>query len=1068
MSQPFRVDGLGSVDRSRPLAFTFDGAAYQGYAGDTLASALLANGVHLVARSYKYHRPRGILSAGAEEPNALVTLSRGPGRFTPNLRATQIELHDGLSASSQNRWPSLAFDAGAVNNLLSPLFGAGFYYKMFMGPNLFGKNWAWTHLYEPAIRRAAGLGVGPREPDPDRYQRTFAHCDVLIVGGGPAGIAAALAASASDARVILCDEYPGLGGALLAENDARIESTPARDWLAKAAAALRDRPNLRVMTRTQAFGYYAQNFVALNERIAEADLIADPDLPRERLWQARAREVVLAAGAIECPLVFPDNDRPGVMLADSARRYLRQYGVRVGERVVVATSHDSAYRAALELKEAGVEVAVIADLRPDENGRLAEAARAAGVEVAAGAEIHGVDGRLRVKGVRLKVAGASRTVACDALLMSGGWTPSVHLFSQSRGKLVFNDALQVFRPGASAQRERSAGACNATFDLAAAFAEGDAAGRAAAAGAGFDAPAARVYAVSGAFPSPGPSSSPLAVEDRGEGSRSPGGSARGAFDNLDHPRDPPPRPAPTGGAGGEPFFRQPTTGANVSGSPPAQRALVAAAPPLRTDRRAKAFVDFQNDVCSKDVSLAVQEGMRSIEHIKRYTTTGMATDQGKLSNMNALAIAAHALAKPVPEVGLTTFRPPYTPVTFGVFAGPARGDLFDPIRRTPIHDWAAENGAKFEDVGLWKRAWYLARGSESMHDAVARECRTTRQSVGLFDASTLGKIEVVGPDAAVFLERMYANAFQKLEVGRCRYGLMLNEAGFLMDDGVIARLKPDRFHVTTTTGGAPHVLAQMEDYLQTEFTDLKVWLTSTTEQWATIAVQGPKARECVAPLIEGVDLANETFAHLAVREVRACGVPARLMRVSFTGELGYEINVPSHYGRAVWEAAWREVEKRGGCAYGTESMHVMRAEKGFVIVGQETDGTVTLADLGLDWAIGKTKKDFVGKRSLVRPDMLAANRKQLVGLLTDDPAIVLEEGAQVTESAKPPTGTPALGHVTSSYASATLGRSIALALVAAGRSRIGTKLNVPMRRGAIPVTVTVPLFYDKAAARVNG
>ena len=435
--------------------------------------------------------------------------------------------------------------------------------------------------------------------------------------------------------------------------------------------------------------------------------------------------------------------------------------------------------------------------------------------------------------------------------------------------------------------------------------------------------------------------------------------------------------------------------------------------------------------------------------------------------MNALAIAAAALAKPIPDVGLTTFRPPYTPVTFGAFAGSARGDLFDPIRRTPIHDWAAEKGAKFEDVGLWKRAWYFPRDRESMHDAVARECRTTRECVGLFDASTLGKIEVVGPDAATFLERMYANAFQKLEVGRCRYGLMLSEAGFLIDDGVIARLAPDRFHVTTTTGGAPHVLAHMEDYLQTEFTELKVWLTSTTEHWATIAVQGPRARETIAPLIDGLDLANEAFAHMSARDARACGVPARLMRVSFTGELGYEINVPSHFGRAVWEAAWREVEKRGGCAYGTEAMHVMRAEKGFVIVGQETDGTVTLADLGLDWAIGKTKKDFVGKRSLVRPDMLAAPRKQLVGLLTDDPAIVLEEGAQVTESANPPAGSSALGHVTSSYASPALGRSIALALVAAGRSRIGAKLNVPMPGGAIAATVTAPIFYDKPGARLH-
>ena len=468
------------------------------------------------------------------------------------------------------------------------------------------------------------------------------------------------------------------------------------------------------------------------------------------------------------------------------------------------------------------------------------------------------------------------------------------------------------------------------------------------------------------------------------------------------------------------------------------------------------------------MSLAVQEGMRSIEHIKRYTTTGMATDQGKLSNMNALGIAAGELKKPIPAVGLTTFRPPYTPVTFGAFAGPARGDLFDPIRRTPIHDWAAENGAAFEDVGPWKRAWYFPQGRESMHDAVARECRTTRASVGLFDATTLGKIEVVGPDAATFLERLYANAFQKLEVGRCRYGLMLSEAGFLIDDGVIARLKPDRFHVTTTTGGAPRVLAHMEDYLQTEFPDLRVWLTSTTEQWATIAVQGPRARECVAPLVEGVDLTGDAFPHMSLREARVCGVPARLMRVSFTGELGYEINVPSHFGRPVWEAVWREVQKHGGCAYGTEAMHVMRAEKGYVIVGQETDGTVTLADLGLDGMIGKTKKDFVGKRSLTRPDMLVDNRKQLVGLLTDNPAITLEEGAQVTESANPPIGSSALGHVTSSYMSPALGRPIALALVAAGRSRTGSKLHVPMPGGAVGVTVVGTVFYDKEGARLNG
>ncbi len=1000
MTQAFRVAGGASLDRDRPVSFTFDGVAYGGYEGDTLASALLANGVRLVGRSYKYHRPRGILTAGAEEPNALVGLSRGPGRFTPNLRATQVELYDGLVAASQNRWPTLRYDFGEINDVAAPLIGAGFYYKTFMGPNLIGKNWAWRHVYEPAIRRAAGLGAAPREADPDRYVRYFDHCDVVIVGAGPAGLAAALAAGASGACVVVCDENAAPGGSLLAETRARIDGRSALEWRAEALAALGAMANVRLMPRTQAFGYYAQNFLALSERLTEPALMADADLPRERLWQVRAKEVVLATGAIERPLVFADNDRPGVMLADAARRYLNQYGVKVGERIVIATADDGAYRAALDLEQAGAKVEIVADLRDEASGLLPQAARAAGIRVAVKASMHEVKGRLGVEAVRLAAhPGGMRWVACDALLMSGGFTPSVHLFSQSRGKLAFDEALQAFRPGLSAQRERSAGACNAAFGLAEALAEGDAAGRAAASAAGFAAPEPRSYAVVDAPPG-------------------------------------------SGGALGAPL--------HVLG-----------------DRRLKAFVDFQNDVCVKDVELAVQEGMRSIEHIKRYTTTGMATDQGKLSNMNALAIAAAVQQKPIADVGLTTFRPPYTPVTFGALAGPARGDLFDPIRRTAIHDWAAEKGAAFEDVGLWKRAWYFPQANESMHEAVARECRTARASVGLFDASTLGKIEVVGPDAARFLERMYANAFQKLEVGRCRYGLMLSEAGFLMDDGVIARLAPDRFHVTTTTGGAPRVLAQMEDYLQTEFTDLKVWLTSTTEQWTVIAVQGPKARETIAPLVEGVDLANEAFPHMSVREARVCGVAARLMRMSFTGELGYEINVAAGYGRAVWEAVWREVETQGGAAYGTEAMHVMRAEKGYVIVGQETDGTVTLADLGLDWAIGKAKKDFVGKRSLSRPDIMAENRKQLVGLLTEDPNVVLEEGAQLTGSATPATGSPALGHVTSSYRSPTLERSIALALVASGRSRLGAKLFVPMPKGAIPVAVTAPIFYDKEGKRLH-
>jgi sarcosine oxidase subunit alpha len=995
MSQRFRLGAGGRIDRGRRLDFTFDGKAYSGYQGDTLASALVANGVKLLGRSYKYHRPRGLLSAGAEEPNALVGLFEGPGRFTPNLRATQIPLTQGLAAKSQNRWPSLKNDIGDINDALSPLFSAGFYYKTFMGPNWFGKNSAWLNVFEPIIRRAAGLGAAPKDPDPDTYAQYFEHCDVLIVGSGPAGLAAAKSAGASGAQVIFCDEGLELGGSLLSEASATIDGAAARDWLAATLAELAALPNVRLMPRTQAFGYYAQNFLGLAEIVSAEERRTHPDAPRERLWQVRARDVVLACGAIERPLVFPENDVPGIMLAESARVFLRRHGALVGQRVAVATGHDSAYRAALELHGAGVAIAGIFDLRESAEGEWPRRAREAGLRVVTGARIAGVEGKLAVRAVGIETSGRTQAIPCDALLISGGWTPSVHLFSQSRGKVVWDEARGIFLPGASVQRERSAGACKGEFGLGEALNSGARAGAEAARAAGFST-AASAYAVENA-------------------------------------------PEALGGFLGD------ASGAGAD--------------------HAKAFVDFQNDVCAKDIRLAAREGMRSIEHVKRYTTTGMATDQGKTSNLNALAIAAKALDVPLPQVGLTTFRQPYTPVTFGAFAGASRGDLFDPIRRTAIHDWAEEQGAGFEDVGLWKRAWYFPKPGEDMHAAVERECRQTRASVGLFDASTLGKIEVVGPDAATFLEKLYTNPWAKLEVGRCRYGVMLNEQGFIMDDGVVARIAPDRFHVTTTTGGTARVLHHMEDYLQTEFPDLEVWLTSTSEQWAVIAVQGPKARELIAPFVEGIDISREKMPHMSVREGRFCGAPTRLMRVSFTGELGFEINVAPEYARAIWAVLWDASRALDGVAYGTEAMHVMRAEKGYVIVGQDTDGTMTPADAGLEWAIGKAKKDFVGKRSLRRPDMIAPNRKQLVGVFTDDAQIVLEEGAQIVAKRGE---TKAIGHVTSAYRSPTLGRSIALAVVESGRSRMGEKLIVRYGGAAIPVSVTDPVFFDKKGTRLDG
>ncbi len=996
----FRTSQGGRIDRAKPIRFRFDGRDYVGCAGDTLASALLANGVHLVGRSFKYHRPRGFLSAGAEEPNALVTLDRGAGRVTPNLRATQVELHDGLVAESQNRWPSLESDVGALAQVFSPALKAGFYYKTFIGPRALSVP-LWKRLFEPAIRRAAGLGRPPALPDPDHYGSFHEHCDVLVIGAGPAGIAAALAAGRSGARIILCDEQEEIGGSLLADASAIIDGLAATKWLAEKAAELAAMTNVRVLTRTQAFGYFLQNHLALCERVSDR-LAAPGNGPRERLWQVRAREVVLATGAIERPLVFPGNDRPGVMLADAARTYLVRYGALVGRRIVVATAHDGAYRAALDFHAAGATIALIADVRESAGGELPALARAAGLRVETGLKIAGTRGRLRVGQVGVASAsGREEWLTCDALLMSGGWTPSVHLFSQSRGKLAWDEALQAYVPGRSIQDERSAGACRGAFGLAAALEEGFAAGAAAASRAGHAA-------------SPAP---PIMV----------------AGD-----------PAQSGGVLG-----------------------------LSGPAKGKAFVDFQNDVTASDVQLAVREGMRSIEHVKRYTTAGMATDQGKTSNLNALSIAAAALGKSIPEVGFTTFRQPYTPVTFGALAGTARGDLFEPVRRTPTHDWAVAHDAVFEDNGQWKRALVFQKAGEDMAAAVARECRQTRASVGMFDASTLGKIEVQGPDAAKFLDIIYTNPIAGLEVGRCRYGLILTEAGFVMDDGVVARLAPDRFHLTTTTGGAARVLHQMEDYIQTEFPQFKCWLTSVTEQWAVIAVQGPKAREMIAPLVEGVDLSPDAMPHMSVREGTFRGVPMRLMRVSFTGELGFEINVPADYGLAAWEALHERGRAFDCVVYGTEAMHVMRAEKGYIIVGQETDGTVTPDDLGLSWALGKRKPDFIGKRSLSRPDMLTANRKQLVGLLTEELGDVLEEGAQIVAGDFPEVGRHALGHVTSSYFSPALGRSIALALVEGGRARMGEKLYSATAASAerhefVEATVVPPIFLDPKGERLDG
>jgi sarcosine oxidase subunit alpha len=1005
VSDSARTSG-GRIDRSKPLRFTFDGREMSGFVGDTLASALLANGVHLVGRSFKYHRPRGILSAGVEEPNALVTVRRDRARHTPNQCATTVELYEGLAAESQNRWPSLRLDAGAAASLLAPFIPAGFYYKTFMWP-----RGAWRTLYEPYIRAAAGLGRAPGLPDPDRYSQRYAHCDVLVVGAGAAGISAALAAARAGARVILCDEQCEPGGFLLTESAATlgepIEQVPVRQWLDQQLAGLAQHPRLRLLCRTTAFGCYPHNLVGLCERLSD-HLGAPPSgQPRERLWQVRAREIVFATGAIERPLVFPGNDRPGVMLCAAARTFLNRYGVLPGKRIAIVTACDDAYRTALELRAAGAAIAIIADTRAAPTGALPVAARAAGLVLRAGVTIVGTRGRLRVSAIEVApvdadggVGAQSQGYDCDLVLMSGGFTPNVSLFSQARGKLAWDQGLGAYVPGSSIERVRSAGACRGLFSLDSATRDGQQAGEQAA------------------------------------------------------------RDARQTDAGSLRTFSAASTDTAMAGH-------VGALPQPAGRKRDKAFVDWQNDVTTFDLQLATREGFRSVEHVKRYTTTGMATDQGKTSNLNALGVVAGLLGEPLPQVGLTTFRPPYTPVTFGTLAGFARGELLDPMRTTPIHDWAAAHGAVFEDVGLWKRARYFPRAGEDLDAAVARECRAVRQACGVFDASTLGKIEVAGPDAAVFLERMYVNNWANLAVGRCRYGILLRDDGFIYDDGVVARLAAERFHVTTTTGGAARVLALMEDYLQTEWPQLAVWLTSTTEQWAVIAVQGPQSRRVLEPLVAGVDLDPAALPHMGVTQGHICGVPMMLMRVSFTGELGYEVNVPGDYATAVWEALAQAGRAHGITPYGTEAMHVLRAEKGYIIIGQDTDGTVTPDDAGLSWALSKTKPDFLGKGALRRTALCDPQRRQLVGLLTLDPAIVLPEGAQVmAASGLQPPSRP-LGFVSSAYSSPTLGRSIALALVAGGRARVGETLYVRLATGEVAVRVSSTVFHDVKGERLN-
>ena len=1007
------VNKNSRVDTTKPINFSFDGKSYTGYEGDTLASALLANGVKVMARSFKYGRPRGIVGAWAEEPNALVQIDVG-AKTTPDLKATQVELYEGLVAGRTSGWPSLAFDLKSVGGHFSRFMPAGFYYKTFKWP---AKFWP---LYEHIIRRAAGYGSSPIEADVETYDHKHHHTDVLVVGGGATGLLAALLAGRSGASVILLDDQSELGGYLLSSPNTTIGSKSAIEWRDNVITELQSLPNVQMLTRTTAFGLHDMNMIQAVELLQDhlPHNQRKPAQRRERLHRIRANKVVLATGAFERPLVFGQNDVPGVMTVSAIATYFNRYGVACGQHALILTSNDSAYQAAADLAAGGIKV-TLADVRTEINSAWDVRFKQLGIDVYLGFGISEVFGKTTVTGARLSKLNPTNAmqetlsikprvinqidINCDVIASSGGLSPTVHLFCHDGGRPTWSDESLAFIVSANSRANAGiycVGAVTGIFGLQ----------------AGLEKTVETTLEMLSSF----------------------------GKNNASHVPD----------------LRTNEIAANSA------QAI------YRIPTNKKAFVDFQNDVAVTDIELAVRENFKSIEHIKRYTALGFGTDQGKLSNVNGFAIAAEFLGKTIPQVGTTTYRPAYTPVSFGALAGAHVNDTFEPRRYTAMQPSHEKYKAEFETVGNWMRPWYFPKNGEDMHAAVNRECLAARNCVAMLDASTLGKIDIQGKDVREFLNRVYSNAWSQLAPGKCRYGLMLNEAGMVMDDGVTACITDTHFLMTTTTGGAANVLNWLEKWHQTEWPELEVYMTSVTDHWATAALVGPKSREVLAKLCSDIDLSADAFKFMDWRDGTVAGVPARVFRISFSGELAYEINVDASYGNTVWEELMKAGAPFDITPYGTETMHVLRAEKGFIIVGQETDGSVTPLDLDMAWAVSLKKPfSFIGKRSLARSDTVRTDRKQLVGLLPEDPTIVLKEGAQIINSSNITPPVPMFGHVTSSYYSAFLGRSIALALVTDGLKRrddpASNTIYAWAEGKAVKATIVSPVFVDAEGERHN-